>query len=537
MTLPASEVSRTVSVTSKIDASILIAFAPGNLTYTGAAQDCEAATIDVAPSGNAAWTYVYTPASPTAGLHNGKPLTAGDYDVMAIYEDDGHIGYAYASFTVEKVILTIAGASHTKEFDGTTAATDVILTLEGIAETDKDDITAGTVTAAYTSANAGTKTLEVAAVALTGLAIDNYDVELPAGSLTVDGIVKKPVTITPTAGQSKIYGTADPVFTYTNTTLVGNDVISGALSRISGDDVDTYPFTLGNISAGDNYALILEGGDITFAITQATATEVTTVIEAVTKSAYESREATTTAAIALFAGLPSEVTVNTDADAAQNLPVVWSTSDIYDAKGATYTFTGAIAGNANIAAGSVTAQATVEISPIVASNPLFADTEVATSAETAATASDLGETVLPVDGQITVEGVTIDYTITWNAQTLNRTAAGNNTTFTGTVSYIDVPAWLTLPSSDVSRKVSVIAAPPVTNSPELTPAIPLRAWIRNDMLHVTGLETGEVWSVYTVSGALVYRSVAINDEADISLRARGVYIVQAGERTVRVVFE
>ena len=77
----------------------------------------------------------------------------------------------------------------------------------------------------------------------------------------------------------------------------------------------------------------------------------------------------------------------------------------------------------------------------------------------------------------------------------------------------------------------------VASSPELLSANPLSAWMRNGLLHVTGLTTGEVWSVYSVTGALVYRTVATDTEADITLVVNGVYIVQSGDNTVRVVFD
>ena len=77
-----------------------------------------------------------------------------------------------------------------------------------------------------------------------------------------------------------------------------------------------------------------------------------------------------------------------------------------------------------------------------------------------------------------------------------------------------------------------------TSAPELLSySTPLRAWTHNGLLHISGLETGEVWSVYTVSGALIYRDVAGSEEAEIALRTQGVYIIQSGDRTLRVVFE
>ena len=67
-------------------------------------------------------------------------------------------------------------------------------------------------------------------------------------------------------------------------------------------------------------------------------------------------------------------------------------------------------------------------------------------------------------------------------------------------------------------------------------ANPLKAWMRNGLLHVTGLTVGESLNVYTVTGMLIHQSIAASEEADIKLDAQGVYIVQQGKYTIRVVF-
>ena len=67
------------------------------------------------------------------------------------------------------------------------------------------------------------------------------------------------MTITPNSGQSKVFGTADPVLTFTNNGgLVAAD-FTGALSRVAGENVGNYAITLGSLSAGSNYTLSLSG--------------------------------------------------------------------------------------------------------------------------------------------------------------------------------------------------------------------------------------------------------------------------------------
>ncbi len=79
-------------------------------------------------------------------------------------------------------------------------------------------------------------------------------------------ITPKSVTVTPTPGQSKIYGDPDPVFTFSNSESLTN--FTGAPGRVSGSNVGNYAYTIGNLSAGNNYNLVLDGTN-TFTITKA----------------------------------------------------------------------------------------------------------------------------------------------------------------------------------------------------------------------------------------------------------------------------
>ena len=66
-------------------------------------------------------------------------------------------------------------------------------------------------------------------------------------------ITQKEITVTPGA-LSKVYGGADPVFTYA---LSETATVTGALGRVAGEDVGAYAITLGDLSAGGNYTLTL----------------------------------------------------------------------------------------------------------------------------------------------------------------------------------------------------------------------------------------------------------------------------------------
>ena len=76
----------------------------------------------------------------------------------------------------------------------------------------------------------------------------------------------------------------------------------------------------------------------------------------------------------------------------------------------------------------------------------------------------------------------------------------------------------------------------ITNSPEVLRTNPLHAWVQNGQLHISGLAQGNLLSVYSASGVLVYRNVAESDKAYIVLKTQGIYIVKSGDNTVKVVF-
>jgi len=73
-----------------------------------------------------------------------------------------------------------------------------------------------------------------------------------------------------------------------------------------------------------------------------------------------------------------------------------------------------------------------------------------------------------------------------------------------------------------------------TGNSEVPSPNPLRAWVINGLLHVSGIIAGETLSIYNAAGALVYNSIATSNEMDIHLNSQGVYIVRSGDNTVRV---
>lgn len=92
-------------------------------------------------------------------------------------------------------------------------------------------------------------------------------------SKIIVNVSKATLTVTVDANQSKVYGDIDPVFDYTVSGYENGDtdtILSGALGRVAGEDIDMYAINLGSLSAGANYNIVFIGAD--FEITKATLT-------------------------------------------------------------------------------------------------------------------------------------------------------------------------------------------------------------------------------------------------------------------------
>jgi hypothetical protein len=90
----------------------------------------------------------------------------------------------------------------------------------------------------------------------------NYEITFVSGTFTID---PRPIEVTAT-NQARAYGDPDPLpfaYTVTSGTLIGDDTLTGALERESGEAVGEYPITPGTLGAGPNYEVTVVGGTLT----------------------------------------------------------------------------------------------------------------------------------------------------------------------------------------------------------------------------------------------------------------------------------
>jgi uncharacterized repeat protein (TIGR02543 family) len=92
-----------------------------------------------------------------------------------------------------------------------------------------------------------------------GIDANNYELSSSTGTAHAD-IYPKPITASVDEDQSKIYGEADPILTYSfdEDQLIGDDELSGVLERETGEAVGVYSINIGTLTAGNNYSLSLD---------------------------------------------------------------------------------------------------------------------------------------------------------------------------------------------------------------------------------------------------------------------------------------
>jgi hypothetical protein len=170
------------------------------------------------------------------------------------------------SFVVNRAPLVVDPASGQSKVYGATVPI-LSYTVSGFVDGDNASIVTGIlVTTATHSSPVGDYPITLGTL----FAGADYYLTLSSSAPTF-GVTPATLTVDPTADQSKAFGAAVPVLTYTVTGLVNGDtssVLSGSLTTTATatSDVGTYPFTIGSLTAGPNYSLTLDPSSPSFTV-------------------------------------------------------------------------------------------------------------------------------------------------------------------------------------------------------------------------------------------------------------------------------
>ena len=266
---------RTANFTIKAGTSSISITGDPSKTYDGAAVTNPAVNTTGSTSA-VSYTY-YTSSdctSKTTAQHSGTavegsaPKNAGSYWVKATLAADSNHGSATSAakaFTISPKALT--DSMITLGTQATYSGNE-----ESVAIASVTDGTASLIATQDYTVESGDKVTDVGDKTLVINGTGNYTGTASAAW----SLVAKDVTITPSSGQSKTYGEADPTLTYT-TSIDGETTLkakfdaakSGALSY-TGTNVGTYPIGLGTLAAGTNFRLTPADATVNFTINQAT---------------------------------------------------------------------------------------------------------------------------------------------------------------------------------------------------------------------------------------------------------------------------
>ena len=161
------------------------------------------------------------------------------------------ITYNGADLTITTKTVTVTADAKTKVYD----SADPALTYTQVGLKTGDTLT-GSLTR-DSGENVGTHAIRIGT-----LGNANYSITFNSANLT---ITAKTLTVTADA-KTKVYGSNDPALTYTSTGLKTGDLITGALSRATGENVGTYEINQGTLSAGSNYTISFTSANLSITV-------------------------------------------------------------------------------------------------------------------------------------------------------------------------------------------------------------------------------------------------------------------------------
>ncbi|MBO9201301.1 MULTISPECIES: MBG domain-containing protein [Niastella] len=165
------------------------------------------------------------------------------------------ITYVGNDLTITPAALAITANAQTKVYGANDPA--LTYTAIGFANGDNNNIITGNLNR-ISGENAAVYTINQNTLN----AGSNYTIVYTGNDLT---ITRAALAITANA-QTKVYGANDPALTYTAIGFANgdnNNIITGSLDRISGENAGVYTINQNTLNAGSNYTIVYTGSDLT----------------------------------------------------------------------------------------------------------------------------------------------------------------------------------------------------------------------------------------------------------------------------------
>ena len=269
----------TISTTATLTVASALSIATPTTGLSGTADS--AFSLAVAGSGGrASLSYALTGTlvaglsmSTSTGTISGTPSATGSSTVSVAVTDANGATASTSNFTISigysSTTVSLALASNSPQYritnriTATTSRAGIVnFMLGGTSITGCESVAAASTTATcdWVPVNLGASALSATFTPTSSSLYANSTASL---STTV---LARAITVTPTAGQSKVFGATDPTIGYsiTSGTLYGSDTLTGALSRVAGEDAGSYAITAGNLY-NVNYDITLTAVNFTIA--------------------------------------------------------------------------------------------------------------------------------------------------------------------------------------------------------------------------------------------------------------------------------
>ena len=199
--------------------------------------------------------------------------TVGEYTITrgSVANSNYDITYTSAKLTINAKPITVTATAKFKTYGDNDPALTFTTAAGALVG---NDTLAGSLTR-VAGVDVGDYTINQGTVTNTNNT--NYDISFTSAKLTINA---KPITVT-AEPKTKIYNTNDPALTYTTPVgaLVGNDTLAGALARVSGEQVASYPIRIGTLN-NSNYLITFV--DSALSITPAQQSQLTVTTATIT---------------------------------------------------------------------------------------------------------------------------------------------------------------------------------------------------------------------------------------------------------------
>lgn len=186
------------------------------------------------------------------GPSSNAPVSAGMYRVTANSTDPNISASNSCILRLNPKPISVRGISaNVKTYDGSTSATLLgTPAYDGLVEGENFGVV-GSASGEFADKNAGTNK----PILISGISAPTANYSL--SNVVVFSSIDPKLLLIHANAQTKAYGEPDPVFTYISEGILEGDVLSGSLSRESGENIGSYEITIGTLSAGQNYSITL----------------------------------------------------------------------------------------------------------------------------------------------------------------------------------------------------------------------------------------------------------------------------------------